>query len=348
MSATPWHEADHGATLKVPVAAPPTAQLTLRVTVTGPNANLTGVFDLGAKRFVIGRANCHLRLPKAAIPDRSIEVYAAPGGFIVAGIDGFPLILGSITAPSALVLPGQSVRLVLIPYSIELQTSHTPGSPLKDLADPQPIASQPTASQPTASQPTAATPQPTVPPQPIAPPTIPASGARAGVPRGPLIDPPKMKIQELAADVRPQQMAFGGGGGRTSVLDELDGDMTITDMGAKGLHARSRNVDPLQGLDISLVRADGPQEGQRFQVTKTPLIIGRSDLGLLGMTIRDSRVSSKHAQLEVSGPLACTLKDLASTNGTTVNGRPISIAQLGNGDLVSFGGVTFTFKVQKR
>jgi pSer/pThr/pTyr-binding forkhead associated (FHA) protein len=37
------------------------------------------------------------------------------------------------------------------------------------------------------------------------------------------------------------------------------------------------------------------------------------------------------------------LKDLASTNGTTINGRPISVASLKNGDVISFGGVDFRF-----
>jgi len=119
--------------------------------------------------------------------------------------------------------------------------------------------------------------------------------------------------------------------------------MTITDLGAQGFQA-SRFGNPLAGLELSLIRVDGPSQGQIFKVTKSPLMIGRREGGML---VNDRRVSSKHAQLDVAGARIYTLKDLASTNGTKVNDRPISVGHLQDGDIISFGGVTFEFRAKQ-
>ena len=126
--------------------------------------------------------------------------------------------------------------------------------------------------------------------------------------------------------------------------EALDGDATITDLGARGFQA-SRVGNPLEGLEVRLIRADGPAKGQAFSVLKSPVLIGRKEGDMI---IHDGRVSSKHAQLDVAGPRIYTLKDLASTNGTTVNDRPISVGHLQDGDVVSFGGVQFEFRARMR
>ncbi len=317
-----------GATEKVPVPArPASTPLSLKVMVKGPDGEITGSFDLGSKNFVIGSGPCHLRLPNASIPSHAVEIRRSQSGFAVSGIDGFSLPLGSLFAPSAQVEPGNSVRLNLAPFQLELSVTHTPGNPVKDLAEiaraSQPATPQPAAPQPATPQPAAARPQ----------------ASRPAVSRG-MGGSRVEQIQELAAEVRTAPQPFGG---PTSLLDEVDGDMTVTDMGAAGFHSQRSAIDPFQYVQVSLELADGPQVGRRFLVTKTPLLIGRADHG---MAIRDPRVSSKHAQLDVGGPELYTLKDLASTNGTTVNGRPISITQLKDGDLISFGGMKFTFRAQ--
>ena len=102
---------------------------------------------------------------------------------------------------------------------------------------------------------------------------------------------------------------------------------------------------PLDGLELSLVRAEGPTQGQAFRILKSPLVIGRKEGDMI---IHDGRVSSKHAQLDVAGPRIYTLKDLASTNGTTVNDKPISVGHLGDGDVVGFGGVKFEFRAKMK
>lgn len=117
---------------------------------------------------------------------------------------------------------------------------------------------------------------------------------------------------------------------------------TIRDLMAPGFAAKSFR-DPLQGLLVGFVGQEGAFRGKSYRVTKASVIIGRTAGDML---VPDGRVSSKHAQFDVMGLDQYSLKDLASTNGTTVNGRPISTTQLRMGDLVGFGGVTFQFVVK--
>ena len=141
--------------------------------------------------------------------------------------------------------------------------------------------------------------------------------------------------------MRPDQHAFGEQ--QASLQEALDGDATITDLGAQGFQA-SRFGNPLAGLDLSLVRVEGPMHGQAFKITKSPVVIGRKDGDMI---VHDGRVSSKHAQLDIAGARIYTLKDLASTNGTMVNDRPISVGHLQDGDIISFGGVKFEFRAKQ-
>ena len=56
----------------------------------------------------------------------------------------------------------------------------------------------------------------------------------------------------------------------------------------------------------------------------------------------DNRVSRRHAQIEIVAG-RCVLNDLASTNGTTVNGAPVSQQVLHDGDVIGIGGVELRF-----
>ncbi len=72
-------------------------------------------------------------------------------------------------------------------------------------------------------------------------------------------------------------------------------------------------------------------------------IVGREG----DILIADSRVSRKHAEVHVDGD-EVTVKDLGSTNGTTVAGQllePEQSAPLATGGKVQFGGVELTLSV---
>ena len=63
------------------------------------------------------------------------------------------------------------------------------------------------------------------------------------------------------------------------------------------------------------------------------------------IVLDDETVSVFHAEIVLQNGL-WFLRDLESTNGTRLNGRKISAAELHNTDKVSFGGVHFRFKKQ--
>ncbi|MYZ38385.1 MULTISPECIES: FHA domain-containing protein, partial [unclassified Streptomyces] len=70
-----------------------------------------------------------------------------------------------------------------------------------------------------------------------------------------------------------------------------------------------------------------------------PLRIGRDPMN--GLRLSHDTVSRLHAELSMQGG-AWVLRDLGSTNGTTVNGRRVTVtAVVHDGDLVSFGQMSF-------
>jgi len=119
--------------------------------------------------------------------------------------------------------------------------------------------------------------------------------------------------------------------------DDLDG--TVLDLAADGV-ARASRFNPLQGIEAGFVFVEGQHKGKGYRITKNPTLIGRSTGDV---QIPDGRVSRKHAQLDILGPAEYSLKDLASTNGTSVNDRTISTTRIENGDVVSFGGIKLKF-----
>ena|ERR1035437_6013162 len=78
-----------------------------------------------------------------------------------------------------------------------------------------------------------------------------------------------------------------------------------------------------------------------YEFTEQLITIGRSPDNMI--IIEDPSVSSRHAQLERSGE-TYRLKDLESTNGTKVNGLPVTEAMLRFEDRIRFGGVESRFE----
>jgi pSer/pThr/pTyr-binding forkhead associated (FHA) protein/ketosteroid isomerase-like protein len=86
-----------------------------------------------------------------------------------------------------------------------------------------------------------------------------------------------------------------------------------------------------------IVIKKGPKSGSVVELTQEEITIGREASNLL--PINDRGLSRSHASLKRSGS-DYILKDLGSTNGTFVNGKPIGDSYiLKNGDLVSLGEV---------
>jgi SARP family transcriptional regulator, regulator of embCAB operon len=82
-------------------------------------------------------------------------------------------------------------------------------------------------------------------------------------------------------------------------------------------------------------------DGQRVALAAGPTLIGRAP----GSTVQlaDNRVSRRHALVELVDGIH-TVKDLGSTNGTTVNDEPVSESRaLAPGDTISLGGFALRF-----
>ncbi|WP_460165615.1 FHA domain-containing protein [Thermostilla marina] len=99
-----------------------------------------------------------------------------------------------------------------------------------------------------------------------------------------------------------------------------------------------RHSTPVSIMALVTLRVlDGADQGKTFENLPTPITIGREDGNVI--QLNDERVSRYHAKiLEDQGRLVIT--DLASTNGTKVNGESIQVALIRPGDLIGIGRST--------
>lgn len=88
---------------------------------------------------------------------------------------------------------------------------------------------------------------------------------------------------------------------------------------------------------ISLKVLEGREKGTVYPVTKPRMTIGRENADV----IVDDKLSSRvHCELEISGKTV-TLRDLDSTNGTFVEGKPVKTAELSGNSIFKIGGHAF-------
>ncbi len=84
-------------------------------------------------------------------------------------------------------------------------------------------------------------------------------------------------------------------------------------------------------------------DGSRYPVAKSVVTLGRALDN--DVVLEDTRVSRYHAELRLREG-RYYLRDLRSTNGTLVNGRPVVEEPLKPGDLVSLGGLELLFQAE--
>ncbi|MCL6512564.1 MAG: FHA domain-containing protein, partial [Anaerolineae bacterium] len=89
--------------------------------------------------------------------------------------------------------------------------------------------------------------------------------------------------------------------------------------------------------------ADGRE--QRFALSKPTVHAGRAATS--DVLLRDGKVSRQHARFECSDA-GCTIVDLGSANGTFVNDRRITQAQLAHGDAIRMGDSILRYEVGVR
>jgi len=92
---------------------------------------------------------------------------------------------------------------------------------------------------------------------------------------------------------------------------------------------------------------EGPNKGERFKLSHRSTVLGRSQEA--DVILSDDAVSGRHCQIEIHSKDKITIKDLASTNGTRVNGVLVSAVKIRNQDIIEIGKtkMTFYFRVSK-
>lgn len=85
---------------------------------------------------------------------------------------------------------------------------------------------------------------------------------------------------------------------------------------------------------------EGLERGRVYLNLETPVSIGREDEN--DIQLNDERVSRFHAKLQEDNE-RIILTDLDSTNGTRVNGHPVQMRVLQDGDLISIGRCLLLF-----
>ena len=87
-------------------------------------------------------------------------------------------------------------------------------------------------------------------------------------------------------------------------------------------------------MDYALIVEKGPDAGKRFPLSREGVSVGRASQNAVALT--DSELSRQHCRLEFRGE-ALWVADMASANGTRVNGAEVREAELKVGDTVEVG-----------
>lgn len=106
--------------------------------------------------------------------------------------------------------------------------------------------------------------------------------------------------------------------------------------------AKARRVNPADRpwLDV---------DGERYPLMGAITILGRDDVA--DIILDDPGISRRHSELRVTtdGPrFVSTIRDLGSTNGTFVNGERITSEHLEDGDRITVGRTSITFRGGRR
>jgi serine/threonine-protein kinase len=108
----------------------------------------------------------------------------------------------------------------------------------------------------------------------------------------------------------------------------------------KGAEARGRTR-------LTLTVSEGPHQGRIFTFEDHEyFIVGRGKTAHFRLSMKDGYFSRNHFMIEFSPP-HCRLLDLASTNGTFVNGKKVGQADLGDGDVIRGGKTAICVTIEE-
>jgi Protein of unknown function (DUF3662)/FHA domain len=183
-------------------------------------------------------------------------------------------------------------------------------------------------------------------------------GIRAEVAESPADEPlPPIVVRPPAADHQPglrwdpgvsdRPSDAGAGVAPPLAADRPAGAGSLGAAGkplARPASSETQSIPANVARDLDLARqVIVLREGShRREFHKTRIVLGRSRE--CDFPLDDANVSRRHAVIywETGTPF---LKDLESTNGTLLNGRPVTSGQLADGDVLTLGGTPITIEL---
>ncbi|MDB5038549.1 MAG: forkhead-associated protein [Bacteriovoracaceae bacterium] len=96
-------------------------------------------------------------------------------------------------------------------------------------------------------------------------------------------------------------------------------------------------------IKIQISKKAGPEGMANFICTKPVSTIGRKNVDI---KLSDLDCSRLHAQIEIVGGTRAFIKDLASTNGTFVNGKRITTQEMESGDKIQIGQTIYEVTIE--
>lgn len=112
--------------------------------------------------------------------------------------------------------------------------------------------------------------------------------------------------------------------------------------------SRSKGLTAVNGESMKVVLEviEGPHAGHRWEFRNHDnFIVGRSSQAHFRLPSTDMTFSRFHFLIEMNPP-NCRLIDMASRNGTFLNGKPVSVAMLADGDEIRGGASRFLVKIE--
>jgi pSer/pThr/pTyr-binding forkhead associated (FHA) protein len=97
-------------------------------------------------------------------------------------------------------------------------------------------------------------------------------------------------------------------------------------------------------IKVNLSIRRSPEGGSNAVCTKPVTTLGRKDVDI---RVNDLDCSRKHTAIEIVAGEKAFVRDLASTNGTYVNGKRVAYQELKNGDLLQIGQTIFEISIER-
>lgn len=124
------------------------------------------------------------------------------------------------------------------------------------------------------------------------------------------------------------------------IKDEMDAFSKWDDAGLKD----TADQKFVPKIEVVLVARKAPEGVTQINCSEEKTTLGRKGVDV---RLNDLDLSRSHASIEIVNKTKAYIRDLASTNGTYVNGNKVSFQELRNGDLIQVGQSVFEVHIRQ-